>query len=94
MSTLYRAGFTLSLLALSLAAQAQSPAPDDPSYINEVQSLPNVQKPVKGQAGAKGFFEDDTLTLTTRNFAARGDRARPFRFHLSQERLPSLHSYS
>ncbi len=56
MSTLYRAGFTLSLLALSLAAQAQSPAPDDPSYINEVQSLPNVQKPVKGQAGAKGFF--------------------------------------
>ncbi|WP_407363486.1 outer membrane porin, OprD family (plasmid) [Pseudomonas luteola] len=71
MSTLYRAGFTLSLLALSLAAQAQSPAPDDPSYINEVQSLPNVQKPVKGQAGAKGFFEDDTLTLTTRNFAAR-----------------------
>ncbi|WP_434776021.1 OprD family outer membrane porin [Pseudomonas oryzihabitans] len=77
MTNLHRGGLALSLLTLALTAHAQSPAPEDPSYANEVQTLPNVQKPVKGQAGAKGFLADDSLTLTTRNFFARETSSDP-----------------
>ena len=77
MTHIHRGGLALSLLTLALSAHAQSPAPTDPSYANQVQSLPNVQKPVKGQEGAKGFLVDDSLTLTTRNFFSRETSSDP-----------------
>ncbi|WP_263142218.1 OprD family porin [Pseudomonas sp. RIT-PI-AD] len=66
----------LANLALGVCAHAEdaptpSPQADDPNYTNQLQSIPSVEKPVTGQDGAKGFFEDDHLTFTTRNFFAR-----------------------
>ncbi len=66
----------LALLAASAPGwaadeQENPPAPDNPSYAAEVQSIPSVAKPIKGQAGATGLVEGQSLTLTTRNFYSR-----------------------
>lgn len=46
-------------------------APANPSFSSQVQNLPAVSKPLKGQASASGFIDGQSLKLTTRNFAAR-----------------------
>jgi hypothetical protein len=66
----------LSVLATSLSAMADDSqklpkAPTNPSFAAQVQAIPAVTKPVKGQATATGLIEGQALTLTTRNFAAR-----------------------
>ncbi len=73
-----KTSLTLAIAFANLAvglAQAddseQPPQPDDPSYAHELLSIPSVEKPITGQEGAKGFFEDDHLTFTTRNLFAR-----------------------
>ena len=52
-------GATLGLALMASAApgwaadeQATPPTPDNPSYAAQVQSIPSVEKPIKGQAGA------------------------------------------
>lgn len=82
-------GATLGLALMASAApgwaadeQATSPTPDNPSYAAQVQSIPSVEKPIKGQAGASGLFEGQSLTLTTRNFYSRENMKDSFTFRI------------
>ena len=77
----------LALLAASAPGwaadeQENPPAPDNPSYAAEVQSIPSVAKPIKGQAGATGLVEGQSLTLTTRNFYSRENMKDSFTFRI------------
>ncbi|MFL4027100.1 OprD family outer membrane porin [Pseudomonas aeruginosa] len=62
--------------------QETPPTPDNPSYAAQVQSIPSVEKPIKGQAGASGLFEGQSLTLTTRNFYSRENMKDSFTFRI------------
>ncbi|WP_206437421.1 OprD family outer membrane porin [Pseudomonas aeruginosa] len=82
-------GATLGLALMASAApgwaadeQATPPTPDNPSYAAQVQSIPSVEKPIKGQAGASGLFEGQSLTLTTRNFYSRENMKDSFTFRI------------
>ncbi|MDG3810922.1 OprD family porin [Pseudomonas aeruginosa] len=82
-------GATLGLALMASAApgwaadeQETPPTPDNPSYAAQVQSIPSVEKPIKGQAGASGLFEGQSLTLTTRNFYSRENMKDSFTFRI------------
>ncbi|MDI2457435.1 OprD family outer membrane porin, partial [Pseudomonas aeruginosa] len=82
-------GATLGLALMASAApgwaadeQESPPTPDNPSYAAQVQSIPSVEKPIKGQAGASGLFEGQSLTLTTRNFYSRENMKDSFTFRI------------
>ncbi|WP_301153877.1 OprD family outer membrane porin [Metapseudomonas otitidis] len=84
-----RATLALALLAATGAAGAEEqpmpPVPENPSYAAQVQNIPAVDKPVKGQAGATGFIEGQSLTLSTRNFAAREQMKDSFGFTIPKD---------
>jgi hypothetical protein len=93
-----RTGTTLALSLLALSVQAQSldtqtdvtPTPENPSPVTEIQRLPTVDEPIRGQAGATGFFEGQELTLATRNFAARERLKDSFYFRIPKAGDPEL----
>ncbi|WP_373323511.1 OprD family outer membrane porin, partial [Metapseudomonas otitidis] len=82
----------MALLAATGAAGAEEqpmpPVPENPSYAAQVQNIPAVDKPVKGQAGATGFIEGQSLTLSTRNFAAREQMKDSFGFTIPKDDGP------
>lgn len=84
-----RATLALALLAATGTVMAEEqptpPVPENPSYAAQVQNIPAVDKPVKGQAGATGFIEGQSLTLSTRNFAAREQMKDSFGFTLPKD---------
>ena len=66
---------TAASAALLADEQPKLPqAPSNPSYAAQAQSIAAVTKPLKGQAAAKGFIEEQSLKLITRNFAAQERR--------------------
>ena len=87
-----RATLALALLAATGAAGAEEqpmpPVPENPSYAAQVQNIPAVDNPVKGQAGATGFIEGQSLTLSTRNFAAREQMKDSFGFTIPKDDGP------
>lgn len=60
----------LSSHVLAEEAQKLPQSPANPNYASQVQRLPAVSKPLKGQASATGLIDGQALKLTTRNFAA------------------------
>ncbi|MGA4632711.1 OprD family outer membrane porin [Pseudomonas solani] len=88
-----RATLGLALMAASahlFAAEEEKvpPVPENPSYAAQVQNIPAVEKPVKGQAGATGFIEGQSLSLSTRNFAAREQMKDSFGFTIPKDDGP------
>lgn len=77
MVSIFRTRIPLSLALLAVGSHALATAAEDtdavanPSGAAQVENIPGVEEPLKGQAAASGFIEGQRLTLTTRNFAAR-----------------------
>ncbi|MFS4427219.1 OprD family outer membrane porin [Stutzerimonas stutzeri] len=91
MKTTHYHGATLGLALLALAAPAlaeeemATPAAENPVYAPEVEGISDADEPPRGQAGASGFIEGQSLTLTTRNFAAREHTEDNFTFRIPKD---------
>lgn len=89
-TTLYRpATVGLALLALAAPALAEeettTPPTNNPVFSTEVEGVTDVAEPPKGQAGATGFVEGQSLTLSTRNFYAREHTEDSFAFRIPKD---------
>ena len=76
---------TRSLLALAICSAPLGQAFADEEALPPDETRRDSEVVVKGQAGAKGFVEGQSLTFSTRNFAAREQMKDSFHFNIKKD---------